>query len=123
MNYNIVTRGFKERIVQPEKTSVSRQWLCKHVSTATNSRDRSNRYTSVNREIVGSVSVLYTGVGSESDLSYLYDHITKLCRQRAEVIKNHETEHVRNIGLDEATHRKYNRLKLSSGQAYDRSSD
>jgi hypothetical protein len=36
---------------------------------------------------------------------------------------NHENEHVRGIGQGEARHRKYKRLKLSGGQAYDRSSD
>jgi hypothetical protein len=33
------------------------------------------------------------------------------------------TEHVRGIGQGEARHRKYKRLKLGGGQAYDRSSD
>jgi hypothetical protein len=46
-----------------------------------------------------------------------------LCRQQAEVIQNHEIEHVRGIGQGEATHTKYKRLKLVGGQAYDRSSD
>jgi hypothetical protein len=56
MNYSIVTWGLKARIVEPEKTSVSRQWLYKHVSAVTNLRDRSNRYRRNNREIVvGSV--------------------------------------------------------------------
>jgi hypothetical protein len=50
-------------------------------------------------------------------------NITKLCRQQAEVIQNHENEHVRSIGQGEARHIKYKRFKLSSGQAYDRSSD
>jgi hypothetical protein len=47
----------------------------------------------------------------------------KLCRQQAEVIQNHDNENVRNIGQDEARHKKYKRLKLGVGQAYDRSSD
>jgi hypothetical protein len=47
----------------------------------------------------------------------------KLCRQQAEVIQNYENEHVRYIGLREARHRKYKRLKLGGGQAYDRLSD
>jgi hypothetical protein len=47
----------------------------------------------------------------------------KLCRQQAEVIQNHENENVRNIGQGEARHRKYKRLKLGGGHAYDRSSD
>jgi hypothetical protein len=57
------------------------------------------------------------------NLPYVYDYITKLCRQLSEVIQNHENEHVRSTGQGEARHRKYNRLKLGGGQAYDRSSD
>jgi hypothetical protein len=49
--------------------------------------------------------------------------MTKLSRQQAEVIQNHENVNVRNIGQGEARHRKYKRLKLGGGQAYDRSSD
>jgi hypothetical protein len=56
-------------------------------------------------------------------LPYVYDYITKLGRQHAEVIQNHENEHVHSIGQGEARHRKYKRLKLDGGQAYDRSSD
>jgi hypothetical protein len=56
-------------------------------------------------------------------IPYVYDYITKLSRQQAEVIENHENENVRNIGQGEARHhRKYKRLKLGGGQAYDRSS-
>jgi hypothetical protein len=54
---------------------------------------------------------------------YISDYITKLCRQQAEVIQNHENEHVRIIGQGEATHRKYKRLRLSDGEAYNHSSD
>jgi hypothetical protein len=54
---------------------------------------------------------------------YVYDFITKLCRQQAERVQNHENEHVRNTGQGETIHRKYKRLKLGGGQAYDRSSD
>jgi hypothetical protein len=36
------------------------------------------------------------------------------------VILNHNNENVRNIGQGEAHHRKYKRLKLGGGQAYDR---
>jgi hypothetical protein len=56
-------------------------------------------------------------------LPYVYDYITKLCRQQAEVIPNHENENVRNIGQGEARHRIYKRLKLGGCQPYDRSSD
>jgi hypothetical protein len=57
------------------------------------------------------------------NLPYVYDYITKLCRQQAEVIQNHENANVRNIALGEVRQRKYKRLKLGGGQAYDRSSD
>jgi hypothetical protein len=39
------------------------------------------------------------------------------------LVRNHENEHVRDIGQGEARHRKYKRLKLGGGQAYDRSGD
>jgi hypothetical protein len=54
---------------------------------------------------------------------YRNGNITKLCRQQAEVIQNHDNENVRNIRQGEARHRKYKRLKLGGGQAYVRSSD
>jgi hypothetical protein len=54
---------------------------------------------------------------------YVYDYITKLSRQQAEVIQNHDNENVRNIGQGEARHKKYKNLKLGGGQAYDSSSD
>jgi hypothetical protein len=50
---------------------------------------------------------------------YFYDFITKLCRQQAQVIQNHHKSNVRNIGQGQAQHRKYKRLKLGGGQAYD----
>jgi hypothetical protein len=56
-------------------------------------------------------------------IPYVHDYITKLCSQQAQVIQHHENIHVRNIGQGEARHRKYNRLKLGGGQAYDLSSD
>jgi hypothetical protein len=56
-------------------------------------------------------------------IPYVYDYITKLGRQQTEVIQNYDNENVRNIGQGEARHRKYKRLKLGGGQAYDRSSD
>jgi hypothetical protein len=55
-------------------------------------------------------------------IPYVYDFITELCRQQAEVIQNHDNENVRNIGQGEVQHRKYKRPKLGGGQAYDRSS-
>jgi hypothetical protein len=56
-------------------------------------------------------------------IPYVYDFITKLCRQQAEVIQNHHNPNVRNNGQGDAQHRKYKRLKLGGGLAYDRSSD
>jgi hypothetical protein len=35
----------------------------------------------------------------------------------------YENEHVRGIGQGEARHKKYKRLKLGGGQAYDHSND
>jgi hypothetical protein len=55
-------------------------------------------------------------------IPYVYDFITKTCRQQAEVIHNHENENVLYIGQDEARHRKYKRLKLGGGHVYDCSS-
>jgi hypothetical protein len=53
----------------------------------------------------------------------IYDYITKLCRQQAEVLQNHENANVRNIAQVEPRHRKFKELKLGGGQAYDRSSE
>jgi hypothetical protein len=48
---------------------------------------------------------------------------TKLCRLQEEVIQIHEYENVREVGQGEPRHRKYKRLKLGGGQAYDLSSE
>jgi hypothetical protein len=53
----------------------------------------------------------------------IYDHITKLCRQQAEVLQNHDNANVRDIRTGESRHRKYKRLKLGGGQAYGCSSE
>jgi hypothetical protein len=55
-------------------------------------------------------------------IPYVYDYITKSCRQQAEDIQNHENENVRYIGQGEARHRKYKRLKLGGGHVNNRSS-
>jgi hypothetical protein len=52
-----------------------------------------------------------------------YDYISKLCRTQAKVILNHQKPNVCGIGQGGARHRKYKRLKLVSGQGYDRSAD
>jgi hypothetical protein len=45
-------------------------------------------------------------------IPYVYDYITKLRRQQAEVIQDHGNENILNIEKGEARHRKYKRLKL-----------
>jgi hypothetical protein len=44
-------------------------------------------------------------------------------KHQAGAIQNHKDVNVRHIGKGEARHRKYKRLKLGVGQAYDRASD
>jgi hypothetical protein len=56
-------------------------------------------------------------------LPYICDYITKLCRQEAEIIQNHENADFRNIRQGETRHMKYKKLQLGGGQAYDVSSD
>jgi hypothetical protein len=56
------------------------------------------------------------------EIQFVYDYITKFCRQQAEVIQNHDNENVRNTGQSKANHIKYKRLKLGGGKAYKRSS-
>jgi hypothetical protein len=55
-------------------------------------------------------------------IQYLSDYITKICRKQAEVIHSHDNVNVQNMGNSEAQHRKYKRLELGGGQAFDRSS-
>jgi hypothetical protein len=55
------------------------------------------------------------------NIPYIYDYMTKLCRQQAEAIQTHENSNVRNIGQGEVQNRKHKRLKLGGGQANDRS--
>jgi hypothetical protein len=40
-------------------------------------------------------------------IPYVYDNITKLCRQQAQVIQHHDNVHVCNVGQGEARYRKY----------------
>jgi hypothetical protein len=56
-------------------------------------------------------------------IPYVYDNTTKLRRTQAELILNHVNPNVRGMGQGEARHRKYKRLILGGGQAYDRSAD
>jgi hypothetical protein len=46
-----------------------------------------------------------------------------ICKTEAEVMLNHVNPNVRSTGQGEARHKKYKRLKLGGGQAYDRSGD
>jgi hypothetical protein len=48
------------------------------------------------------------------NLPYVYDYITKLCRQQAEVIKNYENEHVRSIGQGKDKHKNIRGLNLAA---------
>jgi hypothetical protein len=47
---------------------------------------------------------------------YVYDYITKLCRQYAKFIQNHENDNVPNIGQGEAQHGI--QVQLGGGQVY-----
>jgi hypothetical protein len=70
------------------------------------------------------IKVLHTAIIQDIPVrdSFVYDYVTKLRRQQAEVIQNHVNENVRNIGQGEARHRKYKSLILVGDQAYGRSS-
>jgi hypothetical protein len=57
------------------------------------------------------------------NIPYAYDFTTQLCRQRAKVIHSHANASVLNAEQGEALHRKYKRLTVGDGQAYDGSSD
>lgn len=69
------------------------------------------------------------------NLLYVYNYIMKLCQQQAEVIQNHENDHIcsigqgearqktYSIGQHEARHRKCKWRILGGSQAHDRSSD
>jgi hypothetical protein len=50
------------------------------------------------------------------EIPNVYDYITKLCRQQAQVIQNHEDGNVLIIGQGEAQRRKYKRLELGGGR-------
>jgi hypothetical protein len=47
----------------------------------------------------------------------------KIMQAATEVVQNYHNPNVRNIGQGEAQRRKYKRIKLGGGQAYNRSSD
>jgi hypothetical protein len=56
-------------------------------------------------------------------IPYVFDYTTKSFSTQSEVILNHVNPNVRGTGQGDARHRKYKRLKLGGGQAYDRSAD
>jgi hypothetical protein len=56
------------------------------------------------------------------EVPYIYDYITKLRRQQAEVIQNHKMQMFA-TSEQEKPDTENKRLKLGGGQAYDRSSD
>jgi hypothetical protein len=56
-------------------------------------------------------------------ISYVYDYITKLCRKQAEVILNYRNPVLRGIGPGQAMQKKYKRLKLGKGEAYNSSAE
>jgi hypothetical protein len=41
------------------------------------------------------------------NIPYIYDYITKVCRQQAQVIQNQGNANVSNVGQSKARHRKY----------------
>jgi hypothetical protein len=47
-------------------------------------------------------------------LPYVYNYITKLCRQEAEVVQNHENANVRSIEQGERRHRNKRGLNLAA---------
>jgi hypothetical protein len=56
-------------------------------------------------------------------IPYVYSYITELCRTQVEVILYDRNATVHDTGQDAAMHRKYKRLNLCGGQAYDHSDD
>jgi hypothetical protein len=58
----------KAGIEEPEETAFAREWLCKHVSTATTPRDRRNRYASNNRSIVVGRNIPFVNHGKYLDV-------------------------------------------------------
>jgi hypothetical protein len=47
-------------------------------------------------------------------IPYVYDYVTKSCRQQAEVIQNHENENVRYTGQGEADTENIRGLNLAA---------
>jgi hypothetical protein len=72
-------------------------------------------------EAVFSISDQCRGVAFK--IPDMYDYMTKLCRTQTELILHRVNPNVRGIGQGESRRRKYKRLKLGGGQAYESSVD
>jgi hypothetical protein len=48
------------------------------------------------------------------NIPYVYNYITKFCRQPAQVIQNQENSHIQNIGQGKAKDREYERHNLAA---------
>jgi hypothetical protein len=59
------------------------------------------------------------------EVCFLYQRYSFFCIVQAisRSRTNHENEHIRGIGQDDARYRKHKWVELGDGQAYDRSSD
>jgi hypothetical protein len=88
--------------VEQEETAIARQRLCKRVFAAR------NRQATIEEMFEAVFSVL-SGPRLHSE-------------DQRETL-NHVNPNFRGIGQGEARHKKYKRLKLDGGQAYDRSSE
>jgi hypothetical protein len=116
--------------MNPEKISTARQRHGKHISAVMNNHTTTGELL----ESMFSTQSVLRATGNLNwctpirdlhlafKIPYTYAYITKLCRRQAEVILNHENPNVHEIGQGEPRHRKYKRLKLGGGQAYDHSS-
>jgi hypothetical protein len=65
---------------------------------------------------------VHTSLQIASGFQKVFDYIIKLCRTQAEVILNYVNPNVSGI-VQEARYRKYRRLTLGIGQAYNHSAD
>jgi hypothetical protein len=79
---------------------------------------------SLRRTLTFKLQCLQSGVLRATGITHGFQNsVTKLCRTHAEEILNHRNAILRGIGQEEAMHRKYKKLKLGGGQAYDHSDD
>jgi hypothetical protein len=52
-------------------------------------------------------------------IPYMYDFVTKSCRQQAAAIQNHGNVNTLSFDQGKAQHREYKRPKRDGGQVYD----